>query len=429
MASGNIIKPVRGMRDLLPADVSVFQRLESACTELAASYGYSPIRFPIVESLDLFQRTIGQATDIVSKEMYTFLDGDNALALRPEGTAVAVRMAINESLLHNQKQRLWYMGPMFRHERPQKGRYRQFHQFGIEAFGFQHPAIDAEVIAMGHRLWEILGLSGEIQLTLNTLGDTASRVAYKEALQAYFSRYTNDLDSATQERLATNPLRVLDSKDPQVRRLIAEAPVLTDYLNHASQTAFETVLQYLSDLGVPYQPDPYLVRGLDYYNDTVFEWVTDTLGAQGTVCAGGRYDGLVAQLGGQDTPGVGFAMGLERLVLMMQAQAEVIYRDCDVFVVVLGEEAISSALGMSEALRTAIPGCRVKVSLDCAAMKRQLKRADQSGARFAVVIGESELAENRYTLKWLRASTAQRTLSQSELIAVLKEEENNGVRL
>ena len=429
MASGNIIKPVRGMRDLLPTEVPFFQRLESACAELAASYGYSPIRFPIVESLDLFQRTIGQATDIVSKEMYTFLDGDHQLALRPEGTAVAVRMAISESLLHNQKQRLWYMGPMFRHERPQKGRYRQFHQFGIEAFGFQHPAIDAEVIAMGHRLWETLGLSAEIRLTLNTLGDAASRLAYKDALQAYFSRYQTDLDSATQERLASNPLRVLDSKDPQVRRLIAEAPVLTQYLSQASQAAFETLQQYLSDLGVSYQLDPYLVRGLDYYNDTVFEWVTDSLGAQGTVCAGGRYDGLVAQLGGQDTPGIGFAMGLERLVLMLQAQAELAYADCDLFVVVLGEEAMSPALGLSEALRTAIPGYRVKVSLDCAAMKRQLKRADQSGASFAVVIGESELAEGRYTLKWLREQTAQRSLTHTELVGVLKEEEKKRVRL
>jgi len=253
-------------------------------------------------------------------------------------------------------------------------------------------------------------------------------LAYKEALQAYFSRYQNDLDSATQERLISNPLRVLDSKDPQVRRLIAEAPVLTQYLSQASQAAFETLQQYLSDLGVSYQLDPYLVRGLDYYNDTVFEWVTDSLGAQGTVCAGGRYDGLVSQLGGQDTPGIGFAMGLERLVLMLQAQAESTYADCDVFVVVLGEEAMSSALNLSEVLRTAIPGCRVKVSLDCAAMKRQLKRADQSGASFAVVIGESELVENCYTLKWLREQTAQRSLNQSELIAVLKEKEKNRVR-
>ncbi|HAZ61870.1 MAG TPA: histidine--tRNA ligase [Gammaproteobacteria bacterium] len=401
----NPIKAVRGMNDVLPAAAPAWQALEAAARELLATHGYAEIRMPVVEPLALFRRGVGAGTDIVEKEMYEFTDrSGDALALRPEGTASCVRAVLEHRLLRERPmQRLWYGGPMFRHERPQAGRYRQFHQIGVEAFGMASPAIDAEVILLGARLWSRLGLSG-LRLEINTLGDPEARAAWRERLVDYFRAHESSLDEDSRRRLTTNPLRILDSKNPNLAEIIAAAPGFGGFLDAASREHFEALLGLLDNLGIECRINPRLVRGLDYYNRTVFEWITDELGAQGTVCAGGRYDGLIAQFGGQPTPAVGCAFGLERLLALMSAQGGQpgSTATADVYLVSAGEAALAHALTLADRLRAERPGLRVQV--DCAGgpLGKQFRRADQSGARVALVLGEEELAQGSVTLKALR---------------------------
>ena len=416
------IQAIRGMNDILPQEMLHWQFLEQTLRDLLAGYGYEEIRFPIVEQTELFARAIGEVTDIVEKEMYTFNDRNgDSLTLRPEGTAGCVRAAVENGMLHNQLQRLWYMGPMFRHERPQKGRYRQFHQVGVEAYGMAGPEIDAELILMTARLWRNLGLQGtagnaeagsgaSLVLQLNSLGSPAARLAYREQLVRYYSAHHDRLDEDSKRRLHSNPLRILDSKNPALHPLNANAPQLSDYLDDESKVHFAALCAYLDAAGLPYQINPRLVRGLDYYNKTVFEWVSDALGAQGTVCAGGRYDGLVEQIGGKPTPAVGFAAGLERLVALLQAQGTVSGREPHAYLVMVGEPASCAGLQLAEKLRDALPALRL--SSDCAggSIKSQLKRADKSGARFALILAEQELAEGTVSVKALREQD-QRQLS------------------
>jgi histidyl-tRNA synthetase len=416
------IQAIRGMHDVLPHQTPVWQLIEREVGAVLAAYGYREIRMPILEMTELFKRSIGEVTDIVEKEMYSFEDRNgDSLSLRPEGTAGCVRAAMEHGLLHNQTQRLWYQGPMFRHERPQKGRYRQFHQIGVEAFGLAGPDIDAELILITARIWQALGIP-DLQLQLNTLGTPAERTAYREHLVAYFQQHLALLDEDSRRRLHSNPLRILDSKNPAMRALLDGAPVLTDHLGAESQAHLTFVCQVLDRAGVAYVLNPRLVRGLDYYSRTVFEWVTDRLGAQGTVCAGGRYDGLVEQLGGRPVPAVGFAMGLERLVAVLEElRPEAAAQDADVYLVLLGEAALREGLVLAEKLRSALPGVSIVAHCGGGGMKAQFKRADRSGARYAVLLGDDEIAADSVVLKSLRSDEQQAVLAQERLLPELRE--------
>ena len=410
------LQAVRGMNDILPDEAEFWETFEEIVRSWLKSYGYRPIRLPIVEPTPLFKRAIGEVTDIVEKEMYSFIDSLNgeALTLRPEGTAGCVRAAIQHSLVAQQPRRLYYMGPMFRHERPQKGRYRQFHQVGVEALGFAGPDIDAEMILMGARLWADLGLDG-IELQLNSLGQPEERAQHRAALVSYFEEHAEILDEDAKRRLYTNPLRILDSKNPALQAMCAGAPKLIDHLGPESLNHFEGVQRVLRDAGIPFTINPRLVRGLDYYNLTVFEWVTDRLGAQGTVCAGGRFDGLVGQLGGKATPACGFAMGVERLVaLIRESGGEPAAPAPDVYVVHQGDDATRLAFRVAEGLRD--NGIDVLLHCGGGSFKAQMKKADASGATFAVVIGDDEAATGEAQLKSLREEgVEQRKLKVDEL--------------
>ena len=407
------------MNDILPGQSPVWQYLEGTVKDLLASYGYDEIRMPIVEQTALFKRSIGEVTDIVEKEMYTFEDRNgDSLTLRPEGTASCVRACEEHGLLYNQTQRLWYTGPMFRHERPQKGRYRQFYQVGVETFGIASADIDAELILLTARLWDQLGLTDSVTLQLNTLGSNEARARYRDALVAYLSERKDQLDEDSQRRLDSNPLRVLDSKNPDTQALLKDAPELHDYLDDESREDFATLRNILDAAGVKYEINQRLVRGLDYYCKTVFEWVTDKLGAQGTVCAGGRYDGLVEQLGGKPTPAVGFAMGVERLILMLETLELIppqVMQTVDLYVCGVGEGAAMASLLLADQLRESQPWLRVQTHCGGGSFKSQMKKADKSGALFALLLGESEIAESKVTVKDLRGDTEQVTIAQSEL--------------
>lgn len=404
------------MHDVLPGESAQWQFLESRVRDVLNRYGYEEIRMPIVEVTELFKRSIGEVTDIVEKEMYTFDDRNgDSLTLRPEGTAGCVRAAMENGLLHNQTQRLWYQGPMFRHERPQKGRYRQFHQVGVETFGLAGPDIDAELILLSARLWRELGIRG-LQLQLNSLGTADERKAYRAVLMEYFQAHAEQLDSDSQRRLHSNPLRILDTKNPDMAELVAQAPSLMDHLGAESRVHFEALCQSLDECGVDYTLNPRLVRGLDYYSLTVFEWITDELGAQGTVCAGGRYDGLVEQLGGRATPAVGFAMGLERLLAVMQAQESLPQTTrADAYLVLMGEQAERAGLALAERLRNALPGLRLLTHCGGGGFKAQFKRADRSGARVALILGEDELAQGKVSIKYLRDDIPQENIAIDDL--------------
>ncbi|MDD2816873.1 MAG: histidine--tRNA ligase [Thiotrichaceae bacterium] len=415
------IQAIRGMNDLLPTQAPRWQTIETTLRTILESYGYQEIRMPIVEKTELFCRSIGEVTDIVEKEMYTFADRNgDSLSLRPEGTACCVRAGIEHGLFYNQIQRLWYMGPMFRHERPQKGRLRQFHQIGAEVYGLAGADIDAELILMLARFWKLLGLQ-DISLQINSLGSANARAMYREHLVAYFSAQPHLLDEDSKRRLQTNPLRILDSKNPDLQSLIQGAPQLLDHLDAESQAHFAELRAILDAAGVSYTVNPRLVRGLDYYNRTVFEWVTQSLGAQGTVCAGGRYDSLVEQIGGQSTPAIGFALGLERLVALLEQQATPV-RDTSphAYFILAGNEAlVRQGLLFAEQLRDALPQLRIVTHCGGGSFKNQFKRADKSGARFALILGEEEWANQQITLKSLRQTEAQQTFSVAGLIEYL----------
>ncbi|MBN1240405.1 MAG: histidine--tRNA ligase [Gammaproteobacteria bacterium] len=414
------LQPVRGMNDILPQDEALWEKLESTAEALFRAYGYHRIRIPVIERTELFSRSIGELTDIVEKEMYTFEDrGGDSVTLRPEATAGVVRACLSNGLLHNQQQKLWCSGPMFRREKPQKGRYRQFHQLSVEALGFDEPEIDAELIVMSARLWRELGLD-HVRLEMNSLGTPESRAVYKDALVRYFSRHLDALDADSLRRLERNPLRILDSKNPDMAELIAGAPVLTEHLDDASRAHFERVQQLLGDCGVEAELNPRLVRGLDYYTRTVFEWLTDRLGAQSAVCSGGRYDGLVAQLGGRDTPAVGWALGVERIVeLLRLEEGDPGIRAPDVFIVSVGDAARRAAFAAAEQLRSRVPALTVSIGAPAAGFKAQMRRADKSGARYAVIIGDDELAAGTLGLKPLRVDAPQQSLNLEQLVSQL----------
>jgi histidyl-tRNA synthetase len=415
------LPPLEGMKDVLPEDVGHWQRLERTAQELFAEYGYREMRVPMVEQTALFRRSIGEHTDIVEKEMFTFLDrdGHTQLTLRPEATAGVIRAMIHHGLLHNQKQRVWTSGPTFRGERPQKGRYRQFHQIDVEAFGYPGPDVDAEVILLSARLWKRLGIAG-FKLEVNSLGTPQSRRTYRERLVEYFTRHTGDLDADSVRRLATNPLRILDSKNPAMQTLIGGAPRLADSLDEESRSHFAELLDLLKAAGVAYEINPRLVRGLDYYTRTVFEWTTNLLGSQSAVCSGGRYDGLVEHLGGEPTPGIGWALGVERIVLVMKELAlpgDVIQPH--VYFVAVGEAAGRAAVGLAEQLRDAHPGLRIELNLGGGNFKAQFRRADRSGAAVAVILGEDEAARGAVAIRPLRTEGQQVECTQTGLGARL----------
>ena len=420
------IQSIRGMNDILPDESPAWQFIEEKLRQLMQSYDYDEIRFPIVEKTALFKRSIGEVTDIVEKEMYTFDDRNgDSLTLRPEGTAACVRAGIQNGILVNQQQRLWYMGPMFRHERPQKGRYRQFHQMGVEVFGLDGPDIDAELICMTARLWKILGLSDSVTLQINSLGTPSSREAYRSILTKYMEANKSLLDEDSLRRLHSNPLRILDSKNPAMREMIGQAPRLMDYLDEESQLHFSRLCAYLDSVGIAYEINTRLVRGLDYYSKTVFEWVTDKLGAQGTICAGGRFDGLVQQLGGRETKAVGFAMGLERLTsLLEQGELEKHFKRPHAVMLMMGERAQNAGFALTEQLRDVISGVRILSICGGGSFKSQMKRADKSHAEIALILGDDELDNNVVTIKYLRAKKdgdkpQQEQLSQQQLIDLL----------
>ncbi|MCU0760023.1 MAG: histidine--tRNA ligase [Steroidobacteraceae bacterium] len=401
------IQPIRGMNDVLPTQVAAWQWLESVARELLAAYGYEEIRVPVVEQTQLFRRAIGEFTDVVEKEMYSFVDqGGEHLTLRPEATAGIVRAMISNGLLRGARHRLWFTGPMFRHEKPQKGRFRQFHQVDVEAIGFEGPDVDAELIALTARLWKRIGIT-RVSLNVNSLGTPEARRAYRELLVAYFRSHHARLDEDSRRRLEGNPLRILDSKNPEMQAIVAGAPLLTEHLDPESRAHFDALCAMLRDLDIPFTVNPRLVRGLDYYSRTVFEWITDALGSQDAVCSGGRYDGLISQLGGDPTPAIGFAMGVERVVaLIEQAGTAPAAAGADVYLVAMGDAALRAALRLAEALRDALPGRRVELNVGGGNFKAQFRRADRSGARLAVVIGEDELARGVVQLKPLRDAAA-----------------------
>jgi histidyl-tRNA synthetase len=412
------IQPVRGMNDVLPAEIGVWQHLERIARAVFEAYGYQEMRVPIVEHTELFQRSIGEHTDIVEKEMYSFQDtGGDQLTLRPEATAGIARAVISNGLLRGARHKLWCVGPMFRHERPQKGRYRQFHQFDLEALGFPGPDVDIELIALSARLWRELKLE-RVRLTINSLGSAQARALYRERLQDYFRSHEGQLDEDSRRRLGGNPLRILDSKQPAMQGLIEGAPLLTEHLDAESQAHFAALRAGLDALGVAYEVNPRLVRGLDYYSRTVFEWVTDALGAQDAVCSGGRYDGLIAQLGGEPTPAIGFAMGIERVVdLMAQAGNTAPAAAPDVYIVVNGQRAERAALRLAEQLRDALPGRGVALNLGGGNFKTQFRRADRSGAQLALILGDAELDRGVAAVKPLRREDGQIDCPLSELPA------------
>ncbi|WP_072668764.1 histidine--tRNA ligase [Vibrio injensis] len=414
------IQAIRGMNDCLPTQSPLWQKVENAVKNVVSAYGYSEVRMPIVEMTPLFSRAIGEVTDVVEKEMYTFADRNgDSLSLRPEGTAGCVRAGIEHGLLYNQEQRLWYIGPMFRHERPQKGRYRQFHQCGVEVFGIDGPDVDAELIMMTARLWRELGIAEHVRLELNSIGSLAARADYRSALIEYLEQHQDVLDEDCKRRMYTNPLRVLDSKNPDVQAILGDAPELADYLDAESKQHFSGLCELLDAAGIEYTVNQRLVRGLDYYNRTVFEWITESLGSQGTVCGGGRYDGLVEQLGGKATPAVGFAMGLERLVLMMETLGNTdVRRSVDVYIVTAGEGTTMAGMKLAEQLREQVPGLRVMNHCGGGNFKKQFKRADKVGAAVALVLGEDEIAEKTVVLKDLLGGQ-QTTLSQTDIASQL----------
>ncbi|SQD78777.1 histidine--tRNA ligase [Moritella yayanosii] len=413
------IQAIRGMNDCLPEQTPVWQKVESILRDTVAAYGYSEIRMPIVESTNLFKRAIGEVTDVVEKEMYTFDDRNgDSLTLRPEGTASTVRAGIQNGLLYNQERRMWYIGPMFRYERPQKGRYRQFHQFGVEIFGLKGADTDAEIILLTVRLWKLLGIEQHLTLQLNSLGSAAERSAHKEALISFLEGFKDQLDEESQRRMYTNPLRVLDSKNPNVQALLNDAPSLADYYGEETKAHFDGLCKMLDSAGVNYQINHRLVRGLDYYNYTVFEWVTESLGAQGTVCGGGRYDGLVEQLGGKATPAVGFALGIERLVLLLETLelTSDIAGAVDVYIAALGEGADIHGMLLAEQLRDQMPKVKFMMHNGGGNFKKQLKRADQNGAKVALILGSDEIENQQVTVKDLTGKTQQQTIAVTELV-------------
>ena len=407
------------MHDVLPEQSGLWQFFENTVRDIVQSYGYREIRMPVVESTDLFCRSIGEVTDIVEKEMYTFSDRNgDSLTLRPEGTASCVRACVQHGLLHNQQQRLWYMGPMFRHERPQKGRYRQFHQIGVETFGMNGPDIDAELILMTARIWKKLGLKN-IRLEMNTLGTNASRSAYRDVLVTYLSLHKAVLDEDSLRRLTSNPLRILDSKNPSMQSIIDAAPKLMDYLDDESRQHFEQLKIILDAAELAYTVNPRLVRGLDYYCKTVFEWVSDDLGAQGTVCAGGRYDGLVEQLGGRATTAAGFAMGIERLLVLLEEQGFKPMDSVDVFIAMQGDAAQTAGMLLAEKMRDNFPALTMQTNCGGGSFKSQMKKADKSNASIAMILGDDEVKQNKVAVKYLREKTDQILVEQNDVISVL----------
>jgi histidyl-tRNA synthetase len=416
----NAVQAIRGMNDILPENSIAWQFAEDTIRAVVESYGFREIRMPIVEKTELFKRSIGEVTDIVEKEMYTFEDRNgDSLTLRPEGTAGCARACVQHNLANNQVQRLWYTGPMFRHERPQKGRYRQFFQVGVEVFGLEGPDVDAELLMLTARLWKRLGLQ-QLSLQLNSLGTSEARDRYRNELVSYLETVHDQLDADSQRRLHTNPLRILDSKNPQVRLLLEAAPKLADYIDEDSRQHFASLCALLDAAGLDYQINPHLVRGLDYYGRTVFEWVTDQLGAQGTVCAGGRYDGLMEYLGGRATPAVGFAMGLERIIALLEIQG-VKLPDASphLYLVMVGQQAQREGFLLSERLRDALPNLRLMTHCGGGSFKSQFKKADRSGAHYALVLGEDEVQRREVGIKALRERKEQETVSYDALVARL----------
>ena len=416
------IQAIRGMNDCSPTESPLWQWIEGQVRQILSSYGYSEVRMPIVESTPLFARAIGEVTDVVSKEMYTFWDNDEQLTLRPEGTAGCVRAAIEHGWIYNNEQRLWYMGPMFRHERPQKGRYRQFHQAGVEVFGIATPEIDAELIILTARLWKALGIEQHVSLQLNSIGSLEARANYRSALVAFLENHQDLMSEEEKERLVKNPLRILDTKNQALQDVLDSAPKLLDYLDDESREHFAQLCGLLDAVGIQYEINPKLVRGLDYYNKTVFEWVTSALGAQGTVCGGGRYDGLVEQLGGHATSGVGFAMGLERLVLLVQEvnKSIPVKSAVDIYVVYQGEGTTLAAFQLAEKLRSELPHLSTMLHCSGGNFKKQFKRADKSGATLALVLGESEVQNNQVVVKHLLGTAEQQTIDVANLIEHVK---------
>ena len=416
------IQAIRGMNDCSPTESPLWQWIEGQVRQILSSYGYSEVRMPIVESTPLFARAIGEVTDVVSKEMYTFWDNDEQLTLRPEGTAGCVRAAIEHGWIYNNEQRLWYMGPMFRHERPQKGRYRQFHQAGVEVFGIATPEIDAELIILTARLWKALGIDQHVSLQLNSIGSLEARANYRSALVAFLENHQDLMSEEEKERLVKNPLRILDTKNQALQDVLDGAPKLLDYLDDESREHFAQLCGLLDAVGIQYEINPKLVRGLDYYNKTVFEWVTSALGAQGTVCGGGRYDGLVEQLGGHATSGVGFAMGLERLVLLVQEvnKSIPVKSAVDIYVVYQGEGTTLASFQLAEKLRSELPHLSTMLHCSGGNFKKQFRRADKSGATLALVLGESEVQNNQVVVKHLLGEAEQQTIDVDNLIEHVK---------
>lgn len=416
----NKFQSVRGFNDVLPGDAAAWRHLLRTADEVFAGYGYSEVRLPLLEKTELFKRAIGEVTDVVEKEMFTFQDREgDSLTLRPEATASLVRMGLEHGLLHNQQQRLWTWGPMFRHERPQAGRYRQFHQLDVEAYGIAGPDVDVELIALSARLFARLGLQ-DLSLEINSLGTADTRVRYRAALVAFLEKHHASLDADSQRRLLTNPLRVLDSKVPATQAIVKAAPVITDHLDEESRAHFEGLQQGLQDLGIAFTVNPRIVRGLDYYTRGVFEWTTTALGAQGTVCAGGRYDGLVEQLGGSPTPAVGWAAGIERLLLLMKAQTAAVPEFASqVYLCAWGDAAVRTAARQAEQLRSALPGLRLTLNAAGGKLPAQLKRADRSGAAWALILGDDEAARGVVQVKSLRDNSPQTEIAWAELPARL----------
>lgn len=412
----NLIQAIRGMNDILPSESYLWQHVEKIMRDTLQNYGYQEIRLPIVEKTELFKRSIGEATDIVEKEMYTFLDrNDDSLTLRPEGTAGCVRAGIEHGLFHNQIQKLWYLGPYFRHERPQKGRYRQFHQCGAEVVGLEGPDIDAELIVLAARILEKLGLKSHVTLEINSLGSIESRTAYRETLVNYLTKHHDQLDEDSQRRLNSNPLRILDSKNPAMQTLIAHAPKLVEHLDAESQAHFEKLKTFLTAMKIPFKVNSCLVRGLDYYTKTVFEWTTTELGSQGAVCSGGRYDGLIEQLGGKPVPALGFAFGMERLILLIQQTQALTAPLPHVYLMSDSETAFQKGLEVAEHLRREIPEIRILQHCGGGSFKNQFKKADKSGAQLALIIGESELQANAISVKSLREERQQESVGIDKL--------------
>jgi histidyl-tRNA synthetase len=415
------IQAIRGMHDVLPEQSPLWHYVEQNIRSVLSAYGYQEIRLPIVEKTALFKRAIGEVTDIVEKEMYTFEDRNgDSLTLRPEGTAGCLRACLEHGLLHNQVHRLWYLGPMFRHERPQKGRYRQFYQLGVETYGMAAADIDTEIITLATRLWKKLGINNKLQLQLNSLGTIEERARYREKLVEYFTQYQDQLDEDSQRRLTTNPLRILDTKNPKMKTVVENAPSLMDYLDDESRSHFQTLTDNLDSLEITYQINPRLVRGLDYYSKTVFEWVTDELGAQGTVCAGGRYDGLIEQLGGKNNHAIGFALGMERLLSLVELLDDVpIASGVDVYMIRVGEKAEQQGLIFAEKIRDQLPHLKLQVNCNAGSFKSQFKKADKSGAKFAIIIGEDEADNNNIAVKFLRKIQPQQIMSYETAIEFL----------